>query len=71
MRTCSKTQKYWFAHNFFNFDRNNRHVAPHFDRIDERNPTEEEFFKFELPSSHNFLQLFTIRTNYTFLFPFL
>ena len=22
MRTCSKTQKYWIAHNFFNFDRN-------------------------------------------------
>ena len=22
MRTCSKTQKYWTAHNFFNFDRN-------------------------------------------------
>ena len=54
MRTCSKTQKYWFAHNFFNFDHNNRHVAPHFDCIDERNPNEEEFFKFELPSSHNY-----------------
>ena len=22
MRTCSKAQKYWIAHNFFNFDRN-------------------------------------------------
>ena len=22
MRTCSKTQEYWIAHNFFNFDRN-------------------------------------------------
>ena len=22
MRTCSKTQKYWIAHNFFNFDHN-------------------------------------------------
>ena len=22
MRTCSKTQKYWIAHNFFNFDCN-------------------------------------------------
>ena len=22
MRTCSKTQKYWIAHNCFNFDRN-------------------------------------------------
>ena len=22
MRTCSKTKKYWIAHNFFNFDRN-------------------------------------------------
>ena len=21
MRICSKTQKYWIAHNFFNFDR--------------------------------------------------
>ena len=71
MRTCSKTQKYWIAHNFFNFDHNNRHVAPHFDRIDERNPTEEEFFKFELPSSHNFLQLLKMMTNYTFLFPIL
>ena len=25
----------------------------HFDHIDKSNPTEEEFFKFELPSSHN------------------
>ena len=46
MRTCSKTQKYWIAHNFFNFDHNNRHVPPYFDCIDERNATEEEFFKF-------------------------
>ena len=22
MKTCNKTQKYWIAHNFFNFDRN-------------------------------------------------
>ena len=71
MRTCSITQIYWIAHNFFNFDRNNRHVPPHFDRIDERNPTEEEFFKFELPGSHNFSQLLKMMTNYTFLFPIL
>ena len=54
MRTCSITQKYWIAHNFFNFHHNNRHVAPHFDHINERDPTEEEFFKFELSSSHNY-----------------
>ena len=69
MRTCSKIQKYWIAHNFFNFDRNNRHVAPYFDRIDERNPTEEEFFKFELVLQ--FSQLLKMMTNYTFLIPIL
>ena len=67
MRTCSKTQKYWIAHNFFNFDHNNRHVAPHFDCIDESNPTEEEFFKFELPSSHNYSKWWQI-THFWFQF---
>ena len=71
MRTCSITQKYFFAHIFFNFDHNNRYVAPYFDRIDERNPTEEEFFIFELLSSHNFSLLLKMMTNYTFLFPIL
>ena len=71
MRTCSITQIYWIAHNFFNFDHNNRHVPPHFDRIDERNPTEEEFFKFELLGSHNLAQVLKMMTNYTFLIPIL
>ena len=67
MRTCSKIQKYWIAHNFFNIDHNNRHVAPHFDHIDERNPTEEDFFKFELPSFHNYSKWWQI-THFYFQF---
>ena len=63
MRTCSITQKYWIANNFFNFYHNNRHVPRYFDGIDERNATEEEFFKFELSSCHNFSLLFKMMTN--------
>ena len=54
MRTYSKTQKYSIAHNFFSFDCNIGMLHLIFDRIDERNPTEKEFFKLELPSSHNY-----------------
>ena len=56
MRTCSKTPKYLIAHNFFNFDHNIVMLPLIFHHIDERNPTEEEFFKLELPSSHNYLK---------------
>ena len=54
MRTCSKTEKYWIAHNFFNFDCNIGMLHLIFDRVDERNSSKEEIFKFELPSSHNY-----------------
>ena len=39
----------------------------HFDHIDKSNPTEEEFFKFELPSSHNWWKCWKI-THYWFQF---
>ena len=54
MRTCSKTQKYWIAHNFFNFDRNIGVLHLILIVLMKEIPVRKNFFKFELPSSHNY-----------------
>ena len=57
MRTCSKTHRnIGLAHNFFNFDRNIGMLHLILIVLMRGIQVKEEFFKFELPSSHNYLK---------------
>ena len=57
MRTCSKTQKYWIAHNFFNFNHNIAMLHVKILILISGIELNNNFFKFELPSSHKELHI--------------